>query len=64
MKEEYNELKKKFKDRFNCYFNRYSKQYITKYKGVDYNNKSNLESINNTVKTLIINIKLLLVFLI
>ena len=62
LREEYNKLKKKFKDRFNCCFNKYIKQYITKYKGIDYNNELNLKSINNVVKTLIINIKLLLVF--
>jgi hypothetical protein len=38
-------------------------QYIIKYKGIDYNNKLNLESINNVIETLIINIKLLSVSL-
>ena len=50
----------KFKNRLNCCFNRHAKQYITKYKGTDHNNKLNLKSINNTTEALIINTKLLL----
>ena len=63
LREERNKLRKKFKDRFNCRFNRYAKQFITKYKGIDLNNKLNLESINNIIEAFIINIKLLLVSL-
>ena len=62
LKKERDKLKKKFKDRLNHCFNRYTKQYITKYKGTDHNNKLNLESINNAIEALIINIKSLLVF--
>ena len=60
LKEERDKLRKKFKNRLNYYFNRHAKQYITKYKGTDYNNKFNLKSTNNSIKALIIDIKLLL----
>jgi len=57
LREERDELKKKFKDRFNCRFDRYTKQYIIEYEGIDYDDKSDLEFIDDAVKTLIINIK-------
>ena len=63
LREEHNKLRKKFKNRLNCRFNRHAKQYITKYKGTDYNNKLNLKSTNNVIEALIINIKLPLVSL-
>ena len=63
LREERDKLKKKFKDRLNCCFNKYTKQYITKYKGIDYNDKPDLEFTNEAMEAFMIDIKLLLVSL-
>ena len=57
LKEEHDKLKKKFKDRFNRCFDRHTKQYITKYEGIDYDNEFDSESIDNVIKTFMIDIK-------
>ncbi len=61
---EHNKLKKKFKERFSLRFNRYTWQYIAKYKGIDCDDETNSESIDNAIETLIINIELPLVSLV
>jgi len=63
LREERDKLRKKFKNRLNRRFNRHAKQYITKYEGIYYDNKLNLESTNDVIEALIIDIKLLLLSL-
>ena len=56
-KEERDELRRKFKERFSQHFDKRTRQYIADYEETDYDNEFNLELIDGAMEALTIDIE-------